>query len=678
MKKILSIVVTTILSLNLSAQIGLGITTPHPNAYFQINSTSKGVLLPRMTALQRIAIAPAPTANGLIVFDTDSSAYMFWTGISWKKMGSDDGNWIKNGNNIYNGNTGRVGIGTNTPLARLHVADSAVLFGSSTFNISGITDLPPVQGSGVRMMWYPQRAAFRVGVVDDGSFLGNPPGTYDNKIWDRDSIGIYSFAAGYNSKAKGQGDVVMGLQNESTGGGSAVFGLNNKSYGFANFSMGYGNQAYGNYNTSFGQNNITSGNYTLAIGKNNLVNDSGIVIGSGNLLTGSYGNIALGNYNQPNGVYTTTIGFGNKAGEIFSFAAGFNSTALRQGTVAIGMNNYASGEFSSAFGYSNIVNSPGGTVVGMFNDPFDDISQDRIFQVGNGSASYARSNAMTILRNGNVGIGTVTPNATLNVVGNVSVQGGFFQFVNGTEGAGKVLASDLSGIANWQDPSIFWPQFWSSNGNDIYNNNTGNVGIGTNTPISPLSFASNAGNKITLWGSDENNHYGIGIQGGLLQLYAADVVDNIGFGFGSSTNFTERMRVQGDGNIGIGNTNPGYILDVNNRMRIRSGGDASNSAGIWLNRNDNAALQAFIGNETDNTTGFYGAGSGWSFTMNTNTGKIKIADGTQAAGRILSSDANGVASWVNSTAITSAVLGVFRVAGKPHYCNGCRLCQCLY
>lgn len=645
------------------AQIGLGVTTPHPNAYFQINSTNRGVLLPRMSALQRIAIAPAATANGLIVFDTDSIAYMFWTGTAWKKMGGDDGNWIKSGNNIYNSNTGRVGIGTSNPLATLHVADSSVLFGSPVFNPANISALPPAQGSGVRMMWYPQRAAFRAGLVDDGILTGNPPATYDDKVWDRDSIGIYSFAVGFNTKAKGQGDVVMGLANESTGGASALFGINNKSYGFANFSMGNGNAAYGNYNTSFGENNITSGNYTLAIGKNNLVNDSGIVIGSGNLLTGLYGNIALGNYNQPDGVYTTTIGFANRASNIFSFAAGYNSQAINQGAVAIGMNNYAGAEYSAAFGYNNRVNSPGGTVVGMFNDPFDNLTQDRIFQVGNGSSSFTRSNAMTILSNGNVGIGTVTPNATFNVVGNVSLQGGFFQFVNGTEGTGRVLTSNATGIANWQDPSLLWPQFWSSNVNDIYNNNTGNVGIGTTTPVSPLSFASTAGNKIALWGNDANNHYGLGIQGGLLQLYAADVVDNIGFGFGSSANFTERMRVQGDGNVGIGNTNPVYILDVNNRIRIRSGGDPSNSAGIWFNRNDNAALQSFIGNESDNTVGFYGAGSGWSFTMNTSTGKVKIADGTQAAGRILSSDANGVASWVNSTAITSAVTGVFAGGG---------------
>jgi hypothetical protein len=90
----------------------------------------------------------------------------------------------------------------------------------------------------------------------------------------------------------------------------------------------------------------------------------------------------------------------------------------------------------------------------------------------------------------------------------------------------------------------------------------GNVGIGTSTPVSPLSFANTVGDKITLWGNNVNNHYGLGIQGYLMQLYAASSTDNIAFGFGSSTNFTELMRVQGNGNVGIGTSNPANQMEV--------------------------------------------------------------------------------------------------------------------
>ena len=59
-----------------------------------------------------------------------------------------------------------VGIGTSSPIARLHVADSNVLFtGPASIPVT-TTYYPPASGAGSRIMWYPQKAAFRVGFVD--------------------------------------------------------------------------------------------------------------------------------------------------------------------------------------------------------------------------------------------------------------------------------------------------------------------------------------------------------------------------------------------------------------------------------------------------------------------------------------------------------------------------------
>ena len=46
----------------------------------------------------------------------------------------------------------------------------------------------------------------------------------------------------------------------------------------------------------------------------------------------------------------------------------------------------------------------------------------------------------------NVGIGTSTPNAKLDV-------NGTFKLTDGTQGAGKILTSDATGLASWQEPS---------------------------------------------------------------------------------------------------------------------------------------------------------------------------------------------------------------------------------
>jgi hypothetical protein len=60
--------------------------------------------------------------------------------------------------------TGKVGINTTTPQAMLHVNDSSVVFtGAATLPTN--PGNPPVSGVGARMMWYPDKAAFRVGGI---------------------------------------------------------------------------------------------------------------------------------------------------------------------------------------------------------------------------------------------------------------------------------------------------------------------------------------------------------------------------------------------------------------------------------------------------------------------------------------------------------------------------------
>jgi len=113
------------------------------------------------------------------------------------------------------------------------------------------------------------------------------------------------------------------------------------------------------------------------------------------------------------------------------------------------------------------------------------------------------------------------------------------------------------------------------------------------------------------------------------------------FGFG-----TPRLAIKSGGNVGIGNTDPSYILDVSQRMRIRSG---SYSAGLWLNNNSNTEA-AFIGMEDDTHVGLYGQnGAGWKLSMNTQTGALKINGSEGTAGQVLKSNGSGAPSWVSST-----------------------------
>ncbi len=165
-----------------------------------------------------------------------------------------------------------------------------------------------------------------------------------------------------------------------------------------------------------------------------------------------------------------------------------------------------------------------------------------------------------------VGIGTTTPQYPLDVNGRIRIQyhnrsqqgaGLWFNkpdntvgtFIGQTDGGHFGVAANASG--NW---------------NFVFDHQHTRLGIGTLTPNHPLSFASTLGDKISLWSADPLSstapHYGLGIQGHQLQLFAPTATDNIVFGIGSSADFTEQVRITGNGKVGIGTDNPTSLLTV--------------------------------------------------------------------------------------------------------------------
>lgn len=92
--------------------VGIGTLTPAPSALLDIDASAgnnKGILIPRLTALQRLAI-PAP-ANSLLVFDIDSACFFYWNNntTSWKSL-------CNAGTTGAGGNTGTIGVTGSTGL----------------------------------------------------------------------------------------------------------------------------------------------------------------------------------------------------------------------------------------------------------------------------------------------------------------------------------------------------------------------------------------------------------------------------------------------------------------------------------------------------------------------------------------------------------------------------------
>ena len=66
-----------------SQNVGIGTNSPNSSAMLDVSATNKGILIPRVTAAQRLLIAPV---NGLMVYDLDSSSLFIYEASSWKRL----------------------------------------------------------------------------------------------------------------------------------------------------------------------------------------------------------------------------------------------------------------------------------------------------------------------------------------------------------------------------------------------------------------------------------------------------------------------------------------------------------------------------------------------------------------------------------------------------------------
>ena len=64
-----------------STGIGIGTSTPTPSAILDINSTTQGINIPRMTTVQRDAIT-SPSV-GLQIYNLDTKSINTYNGTSW-------------------------------------------------------------------------------------------------------------------------------------------------------------------------------------------------------------------------------------------------------------------------------------------------------------------------------------------------------------------------------------------------------------------------------------------------------------------------------------------------------------------------------------------------------------------------------------------------------------------
>lgn len=92
----LYILFTIIYSIDSFGQVGINTTVPNASSMLDITSTNKGLLIPRMTSAQRLAIATP--ATGLMVYETTTNQFFYFDGLVWKPLAIGNTGWGITGN----------------------------------------------------------------------------------------------------------------------------------------------------------------------------------------------------------------------------------------------------------------------------------------------------------------------------------------------------------------------------------------------------------------------------------------------------------------------------------------------------------------------------------------------------------------------------------------------------
>jgi hypothetical protein len=120
MKRVFLLAISALFSIILFAQnnVGVGITSPHRDAALDVYSTTQGLLIPRMSSMQRTTGIATPLPNGLLVFDIDTGCVMAFDSVAalWQNLCSVSGGTAgptgpagTNGTNGTNGSNGTNG-----------------------------------------------------------------------------------------------------------------------------------------------------------------------------------------------------------------------------------------------------------------------------------------------------------------------------------------------------------------------------------------------------------------------------------------------------------------------------------------------------------------------------------------------------------------------------------------
>src|SRR6218665_1394569 len=379
-------------------------------------------------------------------------------------------------------------------------------------------------------------------------------------------------------------------------------------------ALGIGATANDNNSVAIGTSaTATTSNQAVAIGPSaNAAGYQSVAIGL-NSATSNNSNVAIGSSSNASGHQSFSFGLSSASSNNNAFAIGNSSSASGQQALAIGQEANSSGQNATAIGYQATT------------------SQSNAIVLGNSANA-----------NNKIGIGTNAPDERLHVVGS-------FKLVDGTQSNNFILTSDANGRASWKNPNTI-NYGWSLTGNAALSTDF----LGTTNAI-PLVFRVN------------NNQFARFHQtGGFAIGNGAAANDTNSIAIGTSATATTNNQAtaigQSSNASGYQATAIGLNAAASNNSAVAVGNSASasgqnaaafgvsasasgqNATAIGYQATSSQANAVILGNSGDGNARV-GIGTNTPDEKLHVVGSLKLVDGTQANNYILTSDANGRASW---------------------------------